>query len=160
VTDASTIDVAVLHHGCASGGTYPDPPARISRVADRHSHATLHKRASSATRRRLSIHPRCLQEWLNGHKGKVVWFTGLPGSSKSTVANALEIALHARGHRTYLLDGDNVRLGLNKDLGFTDVDRAENIRRVAEVASLDAGCRPRGHDSLHIAFPARALDSA
>jgi bifunctional enzyme CysN/CysC len=78
---------------------------------------------------------------LNGHTGKVIWFTGLSGSGKSTIANALEVALHALGRHTYLLDGDNIRLGLNKDLGFTDADRVENIRRIAEVAKLmlDAG---------------------
>ena len=72
---------------------------------------------------------------------RVLWFTGLSGSGKSTVADALEQKLHTRGRRTYLLDGDNVRHGLNKDLGFTDHDRVENIRRVAEVAKLmvDAG---------------------
>jgi bifunctional enzyme CysN/CysC len=71
----------------------------------------------------------------------VIWFTGLSGSGKSTLANALEVALHAQGKRTYLLDGDNVRQGLNKDLGFTHADRVENIRRIAEVAKLmmDAG---------------------
>jgi bifunctional enzyme CysN/CysC len=71
----------------------------------------------------------------------VIWFTGLSGSGKSTIANALEKVLHAQGRRTYILDGDNVRQGLNKDLGFTDADRVENIRRVAEVAKLmmDAG---------------------
>lgn len=81
------------------------------------------------------------RERLNGHKARVVWFTGLSGSGKSTLANALEVALHAQGLRTYILDGDNVRHGLNKDLGFTDADRVENIRRVAEVAKLmaDAG---------------------
>lgn len=70
-----------------------------------------------------------------------VWFTGLSGAGKSTLANALEIALCQRGIHTYLLDGDNVRLGLCKDLGFSDVDRVENIRRVSEVANLlaDAG---------------------
>jgi len=78
---------------------------------------------------------------LSGHRGRVIWFTGLSGSGKSTIANALEIALHAQGKRTYILDGDNVRQGLSKDLGFTDADRVENIRRVAEVAKLmmDAG---------------------
>ena len=81
------------------------------------------------------------REQLNGHQGRVIWFTGLSGSGKSTLANALEVALHAQGKRTYLLDGDNVRQGLNKDLGFTDADRVENIRRIAEVAKLmmDAG---------------------
>jgi bifunctional enzyme CysN/CysC len=81
------------------------------------------------------------RERLNGHKGKVIWFTGLSGSGKSTIANALEKELHDLGQRTYILDGDNVRQGLNKDLGFTDADRVENIRRVAEVAKLmmDAG---------------------
>ncbi|MEO0620089.1 MAG: sulfate adenylyltransferase subunit CysN [Pseudomonadota bacterium] len=76
-----------------------------------------------------------------GQKPCVLWFTGLSGSGKSTVADRLEQKLHAAGRRTYLLDGDNVRHGLNKDLGFTDQDRVENIRRVAEVARLmaDAG---------------------
>ncbi len=77
----------------------------------------------------------------NRQKPCVLWFTGLSGSGKSTVADALEQKLHSLGRRTYLLDGDNVRHGLNKDLGFTDQDRVENIRRVAEVSRLmvDAG---------------------
>ena len=70
-----------------------------------------------------------------------MWFTGLSGAGKSTIANTLEKRLHAMGRHTYLLDGDNIRHGLNKDLGFTDADRVENIRRVAEAARLfvDAG---------------------
>ena len=78
---------------------------------------------------------------LKGQKPGVVWFTGLSGAGKSTVANLVEKKLAALGHHTYLLDGDNVRHGLNKDLGFTDADRVENIRRIGEVAALmvDAG---------------------
>jgi bifunctional enzyme CysN/CysC len=78
---------------------------------------------------------------LKGQKPCVVWFTGLSGAGKSTIANLLEKRLHALQRHTYILDGDNVRHGLNKDLGFTDVDRVENIRRVAEVSRLmvDAG---------------------
>ena len=77
----------------------------------------------------------------NEHKPCVVWLTGLSGSGKSTVANALEQKLFALGYKTYTLDGDNVRYGLNNDLGFTEADRVENIRRVAEVTKLmvDAG---------------------
>lgn len=94
-----------------------------------------------------SIHPQNLEitrldrEKLQGHQGKVIWFTGLSGSGKSTLANALEVDLHNQGKHTYLLDGDNIRLGLSKDLGFTDADRTENIRRIAEVSRLmmDAG---------------------
>lgn len=71
----------------------------------------------------------------------IVWLTGLSGSGKSTIANALEGELYTRGHHSYLLDGDNIRLGLNKNLGFSDADRTENIRRIGEVAKLfvDAG---------------------
>ena len=82
-----------------------------------------------------------LREKINGHKGQVLWMTGLSGSGKSTIANELEKKLYSQGKKTYILDGDNIRHGLNKDLGFTDKDRVENIRRVAEVAKLmcDAG---------------------
>ncbi|MFC1778886.1 sulfate adenylyltransferase subunit CysN [Thermodesulfobacteriota bacterium] len=78
---------------------------------------------------------------MNDQQPKVLWFTGLSGAGKSTIANLVEKKLHSLGKRTYLLDGDNVRHGLNRDLGFTDVDRVENIRRIAETARLfvDAG---------------------
>ncbi|XJZ28220.1 adenylyl-sulfate kinase [Bacillota bacterium Lsc_1132] len=79
---------------------------------------------------------------LNGHKSLVIWFTGLSGSGKSTIANALELELYKRRMRTYLLDGDNVRHGLNSDLAFSKADRIENIRRIGEMAKLfvGAGC--------------------
>lgn len=78
---------------------------------------------------------------INGHKPLLIWFTGLSGSGKSTLANALEKALYEKNIHTYLLDGDNVRQGLNNNLSFTPEDRTENIRRIAEVAKLmlDAG---------------------
>jgi bifunctional enzyme CysN/CysC len=117
-------------------------------LVDRASHATVAaglirhslRRAQNVHKQALSI-TRAEREKLNGHKGSVIWFTGLSGSGKSTIANALEVELHALGQRTYILDGDNIRQGLNKDIGFTDADRVENIRRIAEVAKLmmDAG---------------------
>lgn len=99
------------------------------------------RRSKNIHRHHLTI-TRSDRERLNGHSSKVIWMTGLSGSGKSTIANALEIALHQRGSRTVVLDGDNIRHGLNKDLGFTEADRVENIRRIAEVAKLfmDAGC--------------------
>jgi bifunctional enzyme CysN/CysC len=117
-------------------------------LIDRYTHATVAaglirhnlRRAQNVHRHALTIN-RESRELLNGHPGKVIWLTGLSGSGKSTIANALEMSLYQQGMRTYILDGDNVRQGLNKDLGFTDADRVENIRRVAEVAKLmmDAG---------------------
>jgi bifunctional enzyme CysN/CysC len=100
-----------------------------------------------ALRRAENIHWQALdvnkhaRASLKGQQACALWFTGLSGSGKSTVANLVEKRLHAMGRHTYVLDGDNVRHGLNKDLGFTDVDRVENIRRVAEVTKLmvDAG---------------------
>jgi len=100
-----------------------------------------------ALRRAENIHWQALdvnsyaRSSLKGQKACILWFTGLSGAGKSTVANLVEKRLHAMGRHTYTLDGDNVRHGLNKDLGFTDADRVENIRRVAEVSKLmvDAG---------------------
>jgi len=81
------------------------------------------------------------REKLNHHKSRILWFTGLSGSGKSTLANTVEHHLHKQGARTFVLDGDNIRKGLCKDLGFSDADRTENIRRIGEVSKLlvDAG---------------------
>jgi len=81
------------------------------------------------------------RETLHGHKAYLLWFTGLSGSGKSTLANLVEIELHKKGLSTYILDGDNVRKGINKDLSFAPKDRSENIRRIAEISNLmlDAG---------------------
>ena len=78
---------------------------------------------------------------LNNHSSFLIWFTGLSGSGKSTIANALEVALFNKKIKTYSLDGDNIRRGINKGLGFTPDDRTENIRRIAEISNLfiDAG---------------------
>ena len=78
------------------------------------------------------------REKVSGHPGKIIWFTGLSASGKSTIANALDLELNKRGLRTYILDGDNVRMRLNKDLGFSPESRKENIRRISEVAKLFA----------------------
>lgn len=117
-------------------------------LIDRLSNATVAAgMISFGLRRATNIHRQALEvnkaarATLKGQKPAVLWFTGLSGSGKSTVANLVEKKLHALGHHTYMLDGDNVRHGLNRDLGFTDADRVENIRRVAEAAKLfvDAG---------------------
>ena len=81
------------------------------------------------------------REVLHGHKSYLIWFTGLSGSGKSTLANSVEIALHRQDLSTYILDGDNIRQGINKDLSFAPEDRTENIRRIAEISNLmlDAG---------------------
>lgn len=81
------------------------------------------------------------REAQHGHRSYLIWFTGLSGSGKSTLANLVEIALHQKGISTYILDGDNVRQGINKDLTFSHEDRTENIRRIAEISNLmlDAG---------------------
>ena len=82
-----------------------------------------------------------LRASVKGQRPVAIWLTGLSGAGKSTIANALEVALVGRGRHTYLLDGDNVRMGLCRDLGFSDADREENIRRIAELGRLfvDAG---------------------
>ena len=81
------------------------------------------------------------RELLHGHKVYLLWFTGLSGSGKSTLANLVEIELHKKGVSTYILDGDNIRQGINIDLSFAPGDRSENIRRIAEISNLmlDAG---------------------
>ena len=117
-------------------------------LVDKLSHATVAagmirhnlRRAQNVHRQAMGI-CRLDRERMNGHAGKVIWLTGLSGSGKSTLANALEKELFVQGKRTYILDGDNIRQGINRDLGFTEADRVENIRRVTEVARLmmDAG---------------------
>jgi bifunctional enzyme CysN/CysC len=98
------------------------------------------RRASNIYKHNLAI-TRELRENMNGNKAKLLWFTGISGSGKSTIANELEKELFSRGIRTFILDGDNIRHGLNNDLGFSNADRVENIRRVVEVSRLmlDAG---------------------
>ena len=117
-------------------------------VIDRETNATLGAGLIRfSLRRSQNIHlqavvvDRAARQALSGHGSAMVWLTGLSGAGKSTIANEVERRLHAAGVRTYLLDGDNVRHGLNRDLGFTAADRVENIRRVAEVGRLmvDAG---------------------
>ena len=117
-------------------------------LVDRISHATVAAgMLDFALRRAANIHwqhldvDKTVRAALKGQHPRCLWFTGLSGAGKSTIANAAERRLLALGHHTYLLDGDNIRHGLNRDLGFTDEDRVENIRRVAEVARLmvDAG---------------------
>jgi bifunctional enzyme CysN/CysC len=117
-------------------------------LIDRYSNATLGvgiidfplRRAENVHWQALDVDKSARSE-MKSQKPAILWFTGFSGSGKSTIANSLEKLLHAHGKHTYLLDGDNVRHGLNRDLGFTDEDRVENIRRIAEVAKLmaDAG---------------------
>lgn len=94
----------------------------------------------SADDRNLTWHEHAVsksERWqLNGHRGAVLWFTGLSASGKSTIANVVDHKLHSLGKHTMVLDGDNVRMGLNKNLGFSAEDRSENIRRIGEVSKL------------------------
>jgi len=112
-------------------------------LIDRHNNATVAagmirfalRRAANTYFQSFEVN-KTARAQLNGQKPVLLWFTGLSGAGKSTIANNLERKLHALGKRTFVLDGDNVRHGLNRDLGFTEADRVENIRRVAEVAKL------------------------
>jgi bifunctional enzyme CysN/CysC len=129
--------------------SFADVPATGSFILiDRFTNATLAAGTIDfALRRGENIHPQRLEvsnvtrAALKGQRPAILWFTGLSGAGKSTIANRLEARLAAMGRHSYLLDGDNLRSGLNKDLGFADADRVENIRRVGEVAKLfvDAG---------------------
>ena len=117
-------------------------------LIDRHSNATVAcgildfalGRSANVHWQQLDI-DKSVRAGSKGQRPGCLWFTGLSGAGKSTIANLVERKLHALGHHTYLLDGDNVRHGINRDLGFTPADRVENIRRIAEVAHLmvDAG---------------------
>ena len=102
----------------------------------------LGKNRSTTKSTNLSVVPHAVREEdrknANGHSGGILWFTGLSGAGKSTLAVALERALFAKGYQVFLLDGDNVRQGLNADLGFSPNDRAENVRRIGEVSALFA----------------------
>lgn len=128
------------------GGQTPDP--RIIRPETSAILIAAYKQKAAeeaAAARNLTWHQHSVKkadrEKLNGHQGATIWFTGLSGSGKSTLANEVAGFLHEHGVRTYVLDGDNIRQGLNKDLGFSDAARVENIRRIGEVAKLftDAG---------------------
>ncbi|HEX6794483.1 MAG TPA: adenylyl-sulfate kinase [Casimicrobiaceae bacterium] len=144
------IGVCNLHldHGIPFDPQHADPRQRSFILADRLTGetlavGTLHfalRRSHNLRWQRVDV-DKGAHAALKGHAPCVVWFTGLPASGKSTIANLVEERLHALGLHTYLLDGDNVRHGLNADLGFTQADRVENVRRVAEVARLmvDAG---------------------
>ena len=93
--------------------------------------------SSNLTKHNFTV-SRKRRESICDHKGKVLWFTGLSGSGKSTLANAVDDVLNSKKYNTYILDGDNIRMGLNKDLGFSPEDRKENIRRISETAKLFA----------------------
>ena len=145
-------DLAVVNFSLSAAVAY-EPYAESRElggfiVIDRHTNATVGvgmidfalRRASNLKWQHLSV-DRAARAAMKGQRALVVWFTGLSGSGKSTIANLVERELHAAGRHTALLDGDNIRHGLNRDLGFTEADRVENVRRAAEVAALmaDAG---------------------
>lgn len=125
---ASALECALAYGTCCG---LPLPPTNTSMTEQKATNVYWHDgEVTRADRAKLL-----------GQKGATIWFTGLSGSGKSTVAVALEKALFAQGRLSYRLDGDNVRLGINKNLGFSAEDRAENIRRIGEIAKLfvDAG---------------------
>jgi bifunctional enzyme CysN/CysC len=147
VAEIST-DREIVFEPYDSGGTSPNRVLGGFILVDKETNATVAAgMLHFALRRALNIHRqhfdigRETHAALKGQKPAVLWFTGLSGAGKSTIANLVERKLAARGRHTYLLDGDNIRHGLNRDLGFTEADRIENIRRVGEVAKLmaDAG---------------------
>jgi bifunctional enzyme CysN/CysC len=147
VAEIST-DREIVFEPYAPPGTTPNQVLGGFILIDKATNATVAAgMIHFALRRSLNIHRQHLEVGrethaaLKGQKPAVLWFTGLSGAGKSTIANLVEKKLAARGRHTFLLDGDNIRHGLNRDLGFTDADRIENIRRVGEVAKLmaDAG---------------------
>jgi bifunctional enzyme CysN/CysC len=147
VTEVST-DREIVFEPYAAGDGSPNRALGGFIVIDKVTNATVAAgMLHFALRRSLNIHRQHLDvsrethAALKGQKPAVLWFTGLSGAGKSTIANLVEAKLAARGRHTFLLDGDNIRHGLNRDLGFTEADRIENIRRVGEVAKLmaDAG---------------------
>jgi len=147
LNDIATVKIT-LDHAIAFEAYEANKTMGAFVLIDRYTNATVAagmlkfalRRASNIHRQSESV-DRASRERLAGHKGHVVWLTGLSGSGKSTIANHVTEVLHAQGVRTFILDGDNIRHGLSKDLGFTDADRIENIRRIGEVAKLmlDAG---------------------
>ena len=117
------------------------------------------RRATNVHWQALTTNKR-LRSAIKGQRPAVLWFTGLSGSGKSTIANLVEQRLCTLGRHTYMLDGDNVRHGLNRDLGFTDADRVENIRRVGEAAQAVCGCRSDRAGLVYFAVPFGAAHGA
>ena len=136
--DAPVVFAPYAENKALGGFILVDPQSRATVGAGMVRHAL--RRADNIHWQALDV-DRSARAAMKGQRPRCVWFTGLSGAGKSTIANLVERELLARGCHTYLLDGDNVRHGLNRDLGFTDEDRVENLRRVAEVAKLmtDAG---------------------
>ncbi|HEY6916208.1 MAG TPA: adenylyl-sulfate kinase, partial [Allosphingosinicella sp.] len=139
VATAEALPFTAYEHNRALGGfILIDRESRATVGAGMIRHAL--RRAHNISWQTLDV-TREARAGQKGQKPRLLWFTGLSGAGKTTIANLVERKLHALGRHTFLLDGDNIRHGLNKDLGFTDADRVENIRRIGEVAKLmtDAG---------------------